>query len=151
MDTPGVTMADDRRERAFYAGALAAPIVGHGVLAMLPSPLLGVMAASLMYVALPYAVWGLLMFLWLRHQPIHRIRTAVVLAPVSFFIACVLIYAVLSFATQDPGTRLSTATASAKFFAPWVFGFGYLWVMLMLMVWRVVRARSAKPRSSDPQ
>lgn len=137
-------MADDRRERAFYIGALAAPIVGHAVLAMIPSPVFGVMAASLVYVALPYAVWGLLMFLWLRKQPIQRLRLAVLLAPTSFFIVSVAVYAILSFAVADSGNRLATAMASAQLFAPWILGLGYLWVAVILLAWRVVRAKDAK-------
>ena len=136
-------MADDRRERAFYVGALAAPIVGHAVLAMIPSPVFAVMAASLVYVALPYAVWGLLMFLWLRKQPIHRLRIAVLLAPISFFIVSVVVYAVLSVAVADAGNRLATAVASAELFAPWILGLGYLWVAVILLAWRVVRAKHA--------
>jgi glucan phosphoethanolaminetransferase (alkaline phosphatase superfamily) len=141
-------MADEQRERAFYAGALVAPIVGHALLATLPSPLAGIMAMSLVYVGLPYAVWALLMFVWMRKQPIHRIRTAVLLAPVSFFIVCALIYAAFSFATAEPGNRLSSAMASAGFFAPWILGFGYLWVILILITWRVVRTKDAETRSS---
>ena len=136
-------MADDRRERAFYVGALAAPIVGHAVLAILPSPALGVMAMSLNYMGLPYAVWGLLIFLWLRQQPIHRMRRAVLLAPISFFIICVVVYAVLSFAVADSGSRSATAIASAELFAPWVLGLGYLWVVVILLAWRVVHAKDA--------
>jgi hypothetical protein len=139
-----VTLADDRRERAFYVGALAAPIVGHGVLAILPSPVFGVMAMSLNYMGLPYAVWGLLIFLWLRKQPIHRMRLAVLLAPISFFIVCVVTYAVLSFAVADSGNGFATARASAELFAPWVLGLGYLWVVVILLAWRVVRAKDAK-------
>lgn len=136
-------MADDRRERAFYIGALAAPVVGHAVLAMLPSPVFGVMATTLNYLGLPYAVWGVLMFLWLRRQPIHRLRRAVILAPISLFLVCVAIYAVLSFAAADSGNRLATAMASAELFAPWILGLGYLWVAVILLGWRVVRAKDA--------
>jgi hypothetical protein len=143
MDTTEVTVAEDRRERAFYAGALAAPMVGHGVLAILPSPVYGLMAMSLNYVGLPYAVWALLMFLGLRKQPIHRMRMAVLLAPISFFIVCALIYAVLSFAVADSGNRFATAIASAELFAPWILGLGYLWVIIILFTWRVVRAKHA--------
>lgn len=134
-------MADDRRERAFYVGALAAPIVGHAVLAILPSPVFGVMAMSLNYMGLPYAVWGLLMFLGLRQQPIRTIRMAVLLAPLSFFIVCAVVYAVLSFAVADSGNRFATAIASAELFAPWILGLGYLWVVVILLAWRVVRAK----------
>lgn len=137
-------MVDERRERAFYTGALIAPMVGHAVLAMLPSPVFGVMAMSLVYVGLPYAVWGLLMFLWLRKQPIHRMRVAVFLAPISFFIVCAVIYAVLSFAIADSGNKLATAIASAELFAPWILGLGYLWVAVILLAWRVVRGKGAK-------
>lgn len=140
-------MADVRRERAFYTGALVAPMVGHAVLAMLPSPVYGVMAMSLMYVGLPYAVWASLMFLGLRMQPIHRIRMAVLLAPVSFFIVCVLMYTALSVATDVSGIRFSTAIATAGFFAPWVLGLGYLWVALILLMWRVVQWTAGRKRS----
>lgn len=102
------------------------------------------MATSLVYVGLPYAVWGLLMFLWLRKQPIHRLRMAVLLAPISFFVVCVVVYAVLSFAVADSGNKLATATASAELFAPWVLGLGYLWVAVILLAWRVVRVKDAK-------
>ena len=137
-------MADDRRERSFYVGALAAPIVGHAVLAMIPSPVFGVMATSLVYVGLPYAVWGLLMVLWLRRQPIQRLRLAVLLAPISFFIVSVVVYAVLSVAVADAGNRLATAVASAELFAPWILGLGYLWVAVALLAWRVVRGKDGK-------
>jgi glucan phosphoethanolaminetransferase (alkaline phosphatase superfamily) len=139
-------MFDEQRERSFYKGALVAPMVGSALLAILPSPISGVMAMSIWYAGLPYAMWAVLMFLWMRKQSLPRIRRAIVLAPVSCLLVCGVFYGAIAFARASSGNRTSSAVRSAGFFAPWILGVGYFWVLVILGALRVLKSADARTR-----
>lgn len=138
-------MVTEQRERAFYRYALLVPAAGHAALSVVSAPMAAVAMAFFLNAGIPYALWALLMLLWMRKRPLRRIRLAVATAPLGFLLVFGVTFGSVLFVMGDPGSRLDSALETVRGLVPWVLGFGYFWVLVVWIGWQVGRRIAPPP------
>lgn len=141
-------------EESYYRGAVFGPPIVLTFLAAVGGAIQGVILMAIAYGGIPYLVWAGIMLRWMNDRPLKRVRRAVLLAPVGYltvFMAQLYLMAIL-FSDSGPwGSDIAVANRSLGFFASWVFAFGYAWVLLVLVGWRIIaRINRSKSLSEVP-
>lgn len=133
------TLAPSRAEAEYYRLALLAPPAGLGLIGLAGGTWGGFMIMALFVAGIPYLLWASGMALWMRGRRLGAIRIAVWTAPFSFLVVFELVLLVFVLLTEVPGERLLAVLDGLVFFAPWVLGLGYAFVLLVLLGWTLFR------------
>ena len=133
---------ETNRVRSYYRGALVAPLVVHVCLAIVPSPIQGVMLGALVYGVVPYALWAVLVDYFVRRHSTTRVRWVMIVSPLGVLgILNILLVGDALFARGVGGGQviLQVVRDTTRIIGPWILAFGYFWVGLIAIGEQIAR------------